>query len=207
MHLKPEKISIWMFKAIMQHILAIAPELTCDPTYTRGAALKNCFDFVCLAYQSVRNTDTKNIRNSLSEYTLRTCNIGKQSWCLHLVKVQPERRSWSTGRRLPLLDTYDQGVLEWCFSGKIHMRGPDAETVPRDSHRHNRWEVPLHPEVFSRFRTVTPVWIHVWWWNDAKSLMLLRRGAYCYSSLSVKFQGHTAKKNRWFWPKSSVSGL
>ena len=29
----------------------------------------------------------------------------------------------------------------------------------------------------SRFRTVTPVWIHIWWWNDAQSLMLLRRGA------------------------------
>ena len=26
-------------------------------------------------------------------------------------------------------------------------------------------------------RTVTPVWIHIWWWNDAHSLMLLRRGA------------------------------
>ena len=30
---------------------------------------------------------------------------------------------------------------------------------------------------FSRFRTVTPVWIHMLWWNDAQSLMLLRRGA------------------------------
>ena len=28
-----------------------------------------------------------------------------------------------------------------------------------------------------RFRTVTPVWIHIWWWNDAHSLMLLIRGA------------------------------
>ena len=27
------------------------------------------------------------------------------------------------------------------------------------------------------FRTVTPVWIHVWWWNDAYSLIMLRRGA------------------------------
>ena len=25
----------------------------------------------------------------------------------------------------------------------------------------------------NRFRTVTPVWIHIWWWNDAHSLMLL----------------------------------
>ena len=28
-----------------------------------------------------------------------------------------------------------------------------------------------------RFRTVTPVWIHIWWWNDTYNLMLLRRGA------------------------------
>ena len=28
----------------------------------------------------------------------------------------------------------------------------------------------------SRFRTVTLVWIHIWWWNDAQNLMLLRRG-------------------------------
>ena len=27
------------------------------------------------------------------------------------------------------------------------------------------------------FRTVTPVWIHIWWWNVAYSFMLLRRGA------------------------------
>ena len=26
----------------------------------------------------------------------------------------------------------------------------------------------------SHFRIITPVWIHIWWWNDAQSLMLLR---------------------------------
>ena len=30
---------------------------------------------------------------------------------------------------------------------------------------------------------------------------------YCFSRSSLKFQGHTAKKNRWFWPKLGVSGL
>ena len=46
----------------------------------------------------------------------------------------------------------------------------------------------------SHFRTVTPVWIQIWWWNDAQSLMLLRRGALFLSRSSVKFQGHTALK-------------
>ena len=46
----------------------------------------------------------------------------------------------------------------------------------------------------NRFRTVTPVWIHIWWWNDIFSLMLLRRGALLFSRSSVKFKGHTALK-------------
>ena len=36
----------------------------------------------------------------------------------------------------------------------------------------------------NRFRTKTPVWIHIWWWNDAYSLMLLRRGALLFSNPS-----------------------
>ena len=43
----------------------------------------------------------------------------------------------------------------------------------------------------NRFRTV---WIHIWWWNDAQSLMSLRRGALLFSMSSIKFQGRTAKK-------------
>ena len=30
---------------------------------------------------------------------------------------------------------------------------------------------------FNHFQTITQVWIHIWRWNDAWSLMLLRRGA------------------------------
>ena len=46
----------------------------------------------------------------------------------------------------------------------------------------------------NRIRTVTPVWVDIWWWNDAYSLMMLRRGALLFSRSSVKFQGHTAIK-------------
>ena len=35
----------------------------------------------------------------------------------------------------------------------------------------------------NRFRTVTPVWIHIWWWNDAYSLIMLRRGALLFSTV------------------------
>ena len=36
----------------------------------------------------------------------------------------------------------------------------------------------------NRSRTVAPVWIHIWWWNDAYSLIMIRRGALLF------FQGH-----------------
>ena len=42
--------------------------------------------------------DIQNIRSNPSKYILRTFNIGKRSGCLHLVKVQSETWSWSTGR-------------------------------------------------------------------------------------------------------------
>ena len=45
----------------------------------------------------------------------------------------------------------------------------------------------------SRFWTVTPVWIHIWWWNDAQSLMLLRRGA-------LLFLAATKQLYKWYFP-------
>ena len=45
-----------------------------------------------------------------------------------------------------------------------------------------------------RFRTVTPVWIYIWRWNDTQSLMLVRRGAQFFTGSFIKFGGHTAKK-------------
>ena len=45
-----------------------------------------------------------------------------------------------------------------------------------------------------RFRTVTPVWIHIWWWNDTYSLMLLRRGALLFLKVIRQIsRSHSAK--------------
>ena len=42
---------------------------------------------------------------------------------------------------------------------------------------------------FSGFRTVTPVWIHIWCWNDVHSLMLLRRGALLFFNEICQMSG------------------
>ena len=59
----------------------------------------------------------------------------------------------------------------------------------------------------NRFRTVTPVWIHVWCWNDAYSLMLLRRGALLFFKVIRQISRSHGSKNRRIWPRLGVSGL
>ena len=59
----------------------------------------------------------------------------------------------------------------------------------------------------SRFRTVTPVWIHIWWWNDIYSLMLLRRGALLFLKVNCQIPRSHGAKNRRIWPRLGVSGL
>ena len=62
-------------------------------------------------------------------------------------------------------------VSSWNFqdlSPRTRVRSMQKVKVRGQGHRG-------HDPTF-RFRTVTPVWIHIWWWNDTYSLMLLRRG-------------------------------
>ena len=59
----------------------------------------------------------------------------------------------------------------------------------------------------NRFRTVTPVWIHIWWWNDAYSLIMLRRGALLFFKVICQISRSHGSKNRRTWPRLGVSGL
>ena len=59
----------------------------------------------------------------------------------------------------------------------------------------------------NHFRTVTPDWIHIWWWNDVYSLMLLRRGALLFFKVIRQISRSHGSKNRRIWPRLGVSGL
>ena len=60
---------------------------------------------------------------------------------------------------------------------------------------------------FSRFRTATPVWIHKWRWNEAKTFMWHRRGAILFFKVIRQISRSHWTKNRRFWHKLGVSGL
>ena len=59
----------------------------------------------------------------------------------------------------------------------------------------------------NRFRTVTPVWIHIWWWNYTYSLMLLMRGALLFFKVIRQISRSQGAKNRRIWPRLGGSGL
>ena len=51
-----------------------------------------------------------------------------------------------------------------------------------------------------RFWTVTPVCIHIWWWNDAQGLMLLTRGALLFFKVSRQISRSCGTINCRFGP-------
>ena len=52
----------------------------------------------------------------------------------------------------------------------------------------------------SRFRTVTPVWIQISWWNNAQSLMLLRICVLLFFKVIRQISRSHSSKNRQIWP-------
>ena len=94
------------------------------------------------------------------------------------------------------------------FSGVITNARSDVHAKGEGQRSNVKVTEAMTP--LSRFRTVTPVWIHIWWWNDTQSWMLLRRAALLFSRSFVTFQGHTAKKNvdfdpNWAFPDCNSS--
>ena len=70
------------------------------------------------------------------------------------------------------------GVITY-RQGKVHAKGQGQRSKVKVT------EVTTQ---LNRFRTVTPVWIHIWWWNGTYSLMLLRRGALLFLAATKQLQ-------------------
>ena len=82
--------------------------------------------------------------------------------------------------------------------GKVHAKGQGQRSKVKVT------EVTTQ---LNRFRTVTPVWIHIWWYNDTFSLMLLRRGALLFLKVIRQISRSHGAKIRQIWPRLGVSWL
>ena len=91
------------------------------------------------------------------------------------------------------------------FSGVITSDKSDVHAKGQD--QRSKVKVTEVTTQLNRFRTVTPVWIHMWWWNDAYSLIMLRRGALLFFKVIRQISRSHASKNRQISPRLGVSGL
>ena len=82
--------------------------------------------------------------------------------------------------------------------GKVHAKGQGQRSKVKVT------EVTTQ---LNRFWTLTQVWIHIWWWNDGYSLMLLRRGALLFFKVIRQISRSHGSKTRRVWPRLGVSGL
>ena len=101
------------------------------------------------------------------------------------------------------LCSYQRIIMK--FSGVITKDKSDVHA--KDGGQRSKVKVTEVTTQLNRFRTVTPVWIHIWWWNDAYSLMMLRRGALLFLKVIRRISRSHGSKKRRIWPRLGVSGL
>ena len=128
--------------------------------------------------------------------------------------------------RFPLIFSCDQAALQMAFSvcpsvapfwlcshHRIIMKFSGVITIDQSKvqakgqGQRSKVKVTEVTTQLNRFWTVTPVCIHIWWWNDAYSLMLLRRGAILFFKVIRQISRSHGSENRQIWPRLGVSGL
>ena len=91
------------------------------------------------------------------------------------------------------------------FSGVITMVKSDVHA--KGQGQRSKVKVTEVNTQLSRFRTLTPVWIHIWQLYDAYSFMMLRRGALLFLKVIRQISRSHGSKKRKIWPRLDVSGL
>ena len=91
------------------------------------------------------------------------------------------------------------------FSGVITMVKSDVHA--KGQGQRSKVKVTEVTTKLSRFRTLTPVWIHIWQWNHAHSWKQHRRGALLFFKVIHQISRSHGSKNRRIWPRLGVSGL
>ena len=93
------------------------------------------------------------------------------------------------------------------FSGVITNN--QSEVHAKGQCQRSKFKVTEVKTQLNRFRTVTPIWIHIWWWNEGQSLMLLRRGALLFLKVIRQISRSHGKKiadfhSNWAFPDCNL---
>ena len=100
-----------------------------------------------------------------------------------------------------------QMVFSVCPSVCLSITSDRSDVHAKGQGQRSKVKVTEVTNQLYRFGTVTPVWIHIWWWNDTYSLIMLRRGALLFFKVIRQISRSHGSKNCRIWPRLGVSGL
>ena len=80
-----------------------------------------------------------------------------------------------------------------CSHHRIIITNDQSEVHTKSQGQRSKVKLTEVKTQLNRFQTITPVWIHIWWWNDAQSLMLLRRGVLLFFKVICQISKSHAK--------------
>ena len=120
-------------------------------------------------------------------------------WCSQFHCRRPSVRPSHLFHYVPIIvSSWNfQELLPWSevmYMQKVKVRGQKVKVTEVNTQ-------------LSRFRTLTPVWIHIWQWNHAHSWKQHRRGALLFFKVIHQISRSHGSKNRRIWPRLGVSGL
>ena len=139
-------------------------------------------------------------------------------WCICTSSIWRSLQFWAATKQLN-----EWFFLSVCLSVRLSVCHTFLTMFPSSYHHEilrSYYQWPKHgpykrsskvkvtevtPQI-NRYQTVTPVWIHIWWWNDAYGLMLLRRGALLFYKVIRQISRSRGSKNCRIWPRLCVSG-
>ena len=174
---------------------------------------------------SLDSSDRKILQTSLLFAEFLIQSRFRHEGALHLEPRKAPFRDLIDAKKL-LVFSCDQAALQMVFSVRLsvtpfwlcsHHRiimkfsgvitNDERKVHAKGQGQRSKVKVTEVTTQLNRFRTVTPVWIHIWWWSDAYSLMLLRRGALLFFKVIRQISRSHCSKNRPIWPGLGVSGL
>ena len=177
-------INIWVLLCIDWLAIMIFNEIGSQWNYVKGQNLTCEWDGYAAATKQLYEWFSPSLPLSVRpSVCLSVCLSVRLSHLFHYVPITVS--SWNSHELLPMTKVRSMQ--------KVKVRGRRSGSQVKNQ--------------LSCFQTVTPVWIHIWQWDDAQSLMLLRRGALLFFKVIFQISRSHGTTNRQFSPELSLSGL
>ena len=160
-------------------------------------------------------TPEQNVRNFTDDIFIQTSLIGKYRifscdqaaiWLVQSVRLSV-RPSGRLSVRHTFSTMFPSSYHDEIFKSYYHGQKARSDVHAKGQGQRSKVKVTEVNTQLSRFRTLTPDWIHIWQWNHAHSWKQHRRGAVLFFKVIRQISRSHGSEKRRIWPRLGVSWL